>query len=1097
MGWRRSGRVRFQVWMTGFAAIAVVGGTSVAGPVGPFGGAAVDADAACDLYADPNGNDANPGTLAQPKRSPMALLNALAPGEEGCLTDGATFTYGAGAAQTSATGSLGAPKVLRPTTPGSRVTMIATTGFAISTSAHDLVFRDIDFRTTQTSGNMLQVNGDRITLEGVDLTYPNNICLGVGVQANPAEDFTLRESAIHGCGLAYGDPRGGEDRYGGLHGVYLAYLRDGADADGYSAVIEHNLIYDNNNRGVQLYPDADDVLMQFNLLYGNGSNLNLGGDNNALLSQRNLVTNNILADSVLPALAQDPAHPELYTGWLGDTHEVLGRPSSTAGNQVDGNCISNSAHPQNLYEGVGFTHVNNIENQDPLFTDAAAFDFILRPGSPCAGKGPSSIQPDSSLPPTPTFVREWANTSADTCQMDGPESIDASRDGQRIYVAATNGDCVMEFDARGRPIRRWGSAGTGAGQFDRPVDLAVAPDNGDVYVADLNNNRIQQFNADGVFIRQWGTAGSATGQFNQPHGIDVDNSYVYVADLMNHRVQRFTRGGAHVQTIGSGPGSGPEQFNRPAGVAVDPWDGRIYVADLLNRRIQYFNSTGGGEGSWGTQGTGSGQFDLPVDVAVGRSTTGPMSSPDRHVFVTDYGSHRIQRFERPDVISTPGVVQSWSSGPAELGPFLHPESLAVVGSPAGWSDSPGRTLLYVVDGGNSRIQVFGPAVPATGIRGSVFTEGTSDPIPGAGVAVLRTSDFRAVGGAVADTAGDFAVAVPPGSYFLYVLDPGGEHSAGFSPVPPTAVTVASGSLTTVNPQRPPTRGRIAGSLTADGSGAALPGSLAITLDGTTSQPGLGDFTDNAGAYRVDGLAPGNHRIGFVDLGGGRTPEFHNNAPSVPGSSVVGVSAGSATTIDAGLAARTAPGTGATLSGTVTDEATGAPLPHVAVMALRAADYSYARGAVTDASGNYSIGLTPGGYKLEFVDPTGLHHMEWHPNLPYYQIVSATTAVAPATVNAALAPTTGSISGTVRDTANQSVEGAWVVAIAASGTVRFTTSDGLGDYHIDGLAPGTYRATFLVPGSGSPQEYWQDSADFNGATPFNVAAGQVTTISPTL
>ncbi len=57
------------------------------------------ADANCDKYADPNGNDANSGnTPQQAKQSPIALLNALAPGQEGCLTDGATFTLDGGAA---------------------------------------------------------------------------------------------------------------------------------------------------------------------------------------------------------------------------------------------------------------------------------------------------------------------------------------------------------------------------------------------------------------------------------------------------------------------------------------------------------------------------------------------------------------------------------------------------------------------------------------------------------------------------------------------------------------------------------------------------------------------------------------------------------------------------------------------------------------------------------------------------------------------------------------------------------------------------------------------------------------------------------------
>lgn len=46
--------------------------------------------------------------------------------------------------------------------------------------------------------------------------------------------------------------------------------------------------------------------------------------------------------------------------------------------------------------------------------------------------------------------------------------------------------------------------------------------------------------------------------------------------------------------------------------------------------------------------------------------------------------------------------------------------------------------------------------------------------------------------------------------------------------------------------------------------------------------------------------------------------------------------------------------------------------------------------------------------------------------------------------------------------------------------------------LDGLAPGTYRVTFVDPIGGRPQEFWDDSLDFGGATPIGVTVG--TTVS---
>ena len=59
-------------------------------------------------------------------------------------------------------------------------------------------------------------------------------------------------------------------------------------------------------------------------------------------------------------------------------------------------------------------------------------------------------------------------------------------------------------------------------------------------------------------------------------GIAVDNQgHIYVADARNQRVQKFTPGGEFQVAFGA-PGTGPGQFEAPAGLAVDA-QGHVYV----------------------------------------------------------------------------------------------------------------------------------------------------------------------------------------------------------------------------------------------------------------------------------------------------------------------------------------------------------------------------------------------------------------------------------------------------------------------------------------------------------------------------------------
>jgi len=130
-------------------------------------------------------------------------------------------------------------------------------------------------------------------------------------------------------------------------------------------------------------------------------------------------------------------------------------------------------------------------------------------------------------------------------------------------------------------------------------------------------------------------------------------------------------------------GTGDGQFMRPIDVALDSSD-NVYVVDLMNSRIQKFTADGRFITKWGSPGTADGQFDLPQAVVADKSG---------NIYVADGTNNRIQKFNSNGVFIT-----KWGGSGSGDGQFLSPLDIAI--DPWGY--------VYVADGANNRIQKFSP-----------------------------------------------------------------------------------------------------------------------------------------------------------------------------------------------------------------------------------------------------------------------------------------------------------------------------------------------------------------------------------------------------
>ena len=215
------------------------------------------------------------------------------------------------------------------------------------------------------------------------------------------------------------------------------------------------------------------------------------------------------------------------------------------------------------------------------------------------------------------------------------------------------------------------------------------------------------------------------------------------------------------------------------------------------------------------------------------------------------------------------------------------------------------------------LQVIGtsplPSQNAPGGTGHV-TGSISGATDNVAVLALNASDFGFEAGDLTDGAGEFDIAVDPGTYLVGFADINGATQFEWYDAQPasglgsaTSVAAGVGSPGVVTASLVPTRGTISGTVTEDGSGDPLAGAWALALDATGSVVAV-DETAGDGSYTLADVPVGGVRVRFFDITGAHVPEYwddHGGASGADGyatATVINVGGGAIQIADAALAA---------------------------------------------------------------------------------------------------------------------------------------------------------------------------------------------------
>jgi len=348
--------------------IATLAALSAAALASAGAGTSSASDPSCTRVAAPGGSNSAAGTESAPFATAQRLVDSLGAGDVGCLRQGTynenvTLNHG---------GSGDSSRVVIKSYDGERATISGrlyvpdrsnyVTIEQLNLDGHDSPFCSSGSTCTRLPSPT--VDGDHIIFQDNDVTNRHTaICFNLGAAGyGRAVGDVIQRNRIHDCGRV---PSSNHD-----HGIYLAYSDNTKVLD--------NVIFDNADRGVQFYPDAQGTVVKGNVIDGNGEGVIFSGAGGSA-SNDNVVENNVITNSTIRHDVES---------WYPD---IVG-----TGNVVRNNCVHGGAGGA-FGSAYGFQIQDNLK-VDPHYVDRGAKDFRFAADSPCGG-----VLAGASVPAQPDF----------------------------------------------------------------------------------------------------------------------------------------------------------------------------------------------------------------------------------------------------------------------------------------------------------------------------------------------------------------------------------------------------------------------------------------------------------------------------------------------------------------------------------------------------------------------------------------------------------------------------------------------------------------------------------------------------------------------